>query len=65
MRVRHSHGVTIDRQNLLFLALTAPVFVALAFIFEIDWTAGYALGLIFTAGLAWHSISTLRTVLKN
>lgn len=64
MRVRHSHGVTIDRQNLLFLALTAPFFVALALVFEIDWTAGCALGLVFAAALAWHSISTLRAVLK-
>lgn len=65
MRVRHSHGVTIDRQNLVFLALTAPVFVALAFVFEINSTGGYALGVIFSAILAWHSISTLRTVLKK
>ena len=64
MRVRRSHGVAIDRQNLWFLALTAPVFVALAFVFEIDWRVGFALGLLFAAALAWHSVSTLRAVLK-
>jgi len=65
IRVRHSHGVTIDRQNLVFLALTAPVFVAVAFVFEVSSTGGYALGLVFSSILAWHSVSTLRTVLKK
>lgn len=65
IRVRHSHGVAIDRQNLRFLAFTAPYFVALALVFEIDWKAGCALGLAGTAALAWNSFSTLRTVLKT
>jgi PST family polysaccharide transporter len=65
IRVRRAHGVTIDQQNLLFLALTTPFLIALALSFEVDRTLGYVLGGLGTAGLAWHSISTLRTVLKH
>lgn len=63
--VRRSHGVAMDRRNLLFLALVTPFFFIIALAFELSSTAGLLLGTAGTIALVLHSIRTLRTVLAR
>jgi len=62
---RGSHGVAIDRSNLVFLGLSTLFFVLLALVFEVSPASGYLLGSAGTIILAWHSFSTLRKVLAR
>jgi len=64
-RVRRSHGVRVDAQNMLFVVLATPFFVLLALAFEVHPPTAYVLGVLGVAVLCWNSFKTLRTVLAR
>ena len=64
-QAKRRHEVTINGENLRFVGLQVVFLTGLAFLFEINAIAGLLVGGAGAAAYAWHSFSTVRSVLAR